>query len=250
MSHGLATVNWHFFKNHFINQIWGGVKLTEGQVIFWFPPVLLFTQLVYYHLNRLFSKLALKILICISYLLALANQWFYPGIQLPLATNVVLGALPFFYFGASLRQNQGSVNLTRFLCLIFLATLVATIFSDLQLEINMRTADYGLPVISLLSALGGSIICFRLAEKIREDSLLSKSLMAVGGGSMTIMYGHEYFMNLFASMHLSYLILTPLIIGLCWGIHWLLTLNHFTSAVFIGASISGDKPSKNGLRQS
>jgi fucose 4-O-acetylase-like acetyltransferase len=241
MSHGLASVNWHFFKNYFTDQIWGGVKLTESQVVFWFPPVLLFTQLAYYHLIRSFSTPALKILICLSYAFALVNQWLYPGIQLPLAMNVVLGALPFFYFGTSLKQNLISVNLILLFCITFIFILALAIFSNWRLGIDMRIAYYCLPVISLMGALGGAITCFQLAKTIKDDSIFGKCLNLIGGGSMTIMYGHVFVMSLLAPMHLANLILAPVIITICLACHALLTRNSFTAAVFIGVPVQKNK---------
>lgn len=233
IAHGWDSVDWQFFKNHFLNQIYGGVKLTEAQVIFWFPPVLLATQIAYYWLQRISSRAVLCWLMMLSYGGGLLNEYYCSYIQFPMALNVVLGALPFFFFGTCLKLKWVPFKQTFVLAISFVVMLIAVYLYGAQWKYNMRVADYGLPVLSFLAALGGTLICFWCGKKIKNDSVVSLVLTTIGAASMTIMYLHEFIWYLLPK-HLSLFLVPPLVITTCWVIHQALKICRSTSWLFLG----------------
>lgn len=66
-----------------------------------------------------------------------------------------------------------------------------------QMRVDMKTCNYGIPIIGLVVAISISICIFEISKKIRN-----KYLVFIGINSMSIMYIHQ-FIHLFIAKKIT-----------------------------------------------
>ena len=179
-----------FYLDHFGAQLYGGLEVHGVQMILWFPPCLFFTQQIANFIFARFSSIKVQVLLAAGcYALGYGNQYLAPDFHLPLAFNVVCGALPFFFLGHWLRESRDGFLVWGAACVSLLA--IGAIFGvDAPLGHHMRMARYGIPLISTLAALGGFYCILNLSGCFDRINAASRVGRVVGDASMTIMYLH------------------------------------------------------------
>ncbi|WP_417860050.1 acyltransferase family protein [Winogradskyella sediminis] len=225
-----------FYKQHFISQLYGGMEVHGVQMILWFPMCLFFTQqLANYLLNQFEKKNSIILVIALTYLLSYINQYFFPSFYLPLAINVVCGSLPLFFLGYYIKKNP--LNLGSFWTLVALFFVACFILFTYQypIDFHMRAANYGIPFISTLSALGGFFLVLLISKYISRSNYTFRVLQYVGNSSMTIMYLHAFILVQLYALGI-YNIYLLLIIGLFIPVFIHLTMSrvNILSKLFLG----------------
>jgi len=196
---GMTGEKWQFYRDHFYNQAYGGELVGGAQMVLWFPVCLFFTQQIANLIFRFVPQAGMRWGIGIAaFALAYANQFLLPDFRLPLALNVVAGALPFFLIGHYLRGP-----LPRWLgpTTMVLAgfVMVGIAVPQWPLHFHMRMADYGWPVLSTLGAVGAFLALLRFCRLLTNMPSLARIAVPVGGASMTIMYLHVIVLVLLAT---------------------------------------------------
>lgn len=226
-----------FYRQHFISQLYGGMELSGIQMILWFPMCLFFTQqLANYILDKFEKQTAMIIVITtFSYVLGYMNQYFFPEFHLPLAINVVFGALPLFFLGYYLKKFPSKMSV--FWMLITLCTMACVSFFvyNSPLYYHMRAANYGVPIISTLATLGGFFMILLISSYMSRGKYGYSIMEPVGNSSMTIMYLHALFLFIARSLNIHNIFLL-LIVGLLIPtlIHLTLGRVNLLSKLFLG----------------
>lgn len=193
----------------------GGRALKGWCAVAWFIPVLFMTQQL---ANLLFTRLSertLAMVIVLSLMLAYANSQLAPQLWLPLNANAVLMALPLFYAGYLYRNSAGPV-MRKWAVPIALAAL-ALIILDVPLGYDIKYAKYGVPGVSVLSAVAMTIALISLCSWAVRFVWFAGVANALGVASLVIMFVHlpvqlwmrdtlqiDLLPRLFASLALGY----------------------------------------------
>jgi len=234
----------NFYQSHFYSQLYGGMEVHGFQMILWFPTCLFFTQQLANLILNKFDQQKTK-LIGIGfafYTLALVNQFLYPSFHLPLAVNVVAGALPFFLMGYLLKMNPLKNTSNWFLVISCLIACVLIFFISTKLSFHMRKADYGFPILSMLAAVGGFFLILKLSKQLAQLNIFTKMFNQVSQASMTIMYIHALILVIIRGlgiMDISLLLLLGVLIPTL--IHILLSKFNMLSKFFLGEDQIGNK---------
>ncbi|WP_370390813.1 acyltransferase family protein [uncultured Winogradskyella sp.] len=187
-----------FYKEHFYSQLYGGMEVHGYLMILWFPMCLFFTQQVANLLLHIFKNRKLfSIVVTLGfYVLGYINQFIYPQFHLPLALNIVAGALPFFMLGFYLKQDPLKSLFFRSIIGFSLICGIVIYGFGYPLAYHMRAADYGVPVISTLAALGGFLGILVFSQHISNNKSIYTVLWPISRASMTIMYVHAFILTL------------------------------------------------------
>lgn len=185
-----------FYDQYFARQFFGGVEFEGYQIAFWFPTCLFFTQQLANYIFYKFQKSRDRhFIVGIVYLAALLNQFYYSSFHLPLAINIVAAALPFFYVGQMLKYISRDTFYKLGIYASALWCFIALfILSGLNIfEVHMRTAIYGVPIISVITAVG-AFICILQASCMIKHRWIISICRPIANSSMTIMYLHVFFL--------------------------------------------------------
>jgi fucose 4-O-acetylase-like acetyltransferase len=161
----------------------GGSWLRGPFTIFWFVPCLMMARIMFNTLLvRWPEPLDRKWLIAIvpivvgAYLIGYVTQASVLGLlSVPMAFVLL-------WVGAALQR----VPWRRWMWLPVLALSFAGL-SSLLPTLNMKAADYGLPVLSIASAIASTLLIFRLSTRVAP---FGGWIAAVGRASLVIMYVH------------------------------------------------------------
>ena len=233
-----------FYQSHFYNQLYGGMEVHGFQMILWFPTCLFFTQqLANIILNKFDQQQTILIGIgFVFYAIALVNQFLYPKFHLPLALNVVAGALPFFLLGYLLKNNLIE-KLSNWILIISCSIACLLIFTaHTNLSFHMRIAEYGFPVFSIVAAAGGFLLILKLSKQLTQLTMLRTIFNSVSQASMTIMYVHAWVLlklRISGITELSLLLLLGVLIPTL--LHILLSKFNLLSMFFLGEDQNGNK---------
>ena len=169
--------------------LWGGRRLQGWGAVFWFVTCLFATQQL---MNWLFKRwrppvvgLAMLPLLGLAYV----NARYFPSASLPLDLNVVLMAAPLFYLGWLCRDRQ--LVLPAPWALAGAALGAALIAAGYDNSFDMKNAAYGIPVVTLASAVCASALLMRAARWLAQFGWPARALSRLGAASMVIMYVHQ-----------------------------------------------------------
>ncbi|GHC30186.1 acyltransferase [Kushneria pakistanensis] len=170
----------------------GGRALISGLAPFWFVTCFWATQQL---INWLLTRLSLRTtgLVMLGMLgLATVNQWFFREFWLIGNLNVVLMAAPCFYLGHLVAHYRIDVEKMHVLLPATLAGLLSMwlVQANPHFTMDMKYADYGMPVLSLLAALAITLVLMALSRQLARVPVISKSVGVVGEASMVIMFLH------------------------------------------------------------
>lgn len=180
--------------------LYGGEQLQGIFAVFWFITVL-YCCIVLLIISSKYLEQA-KPLMKFVFLLSLIGigYWMsYMDIKLPWNMNVVPMAMGYIYFGYLIKDFVFNIRNIKKPILIGLMLLSALIvigvipFAD-KLRLDMKIADYGLPIISMICSLlmVSALIVIAILTTYR-DNYISKALVRTGEASLLIMYLHMLF---------------------------------------------------------
>jgi len=167
---------------------------------------------------------------------AYLGAWLFPGWLLPWSAEVVLFAAPLYLIGYAARNMQ----LSRWAALWALLTaagaaLYLAHLNGLTNTLDMKSGVYGIPVVTLASALGAvallAVFCQRIA-----DTRAGRVFAALGAASLTILAVHQL-VQLFIAKELGIMQAGPRIVGalvVSWGVHLLLDAWPAAARLFLG----------------
>lgn len=177
-------------------QVYGGQILTGSFTVFWFVTCLFFTQQLY---NFIYTKFGnynslINIIVLNFYCLAIIDCWFFNDIKFPWNVNVVLMALPFYWFGHMVSKKAVIFNYKKLLPLaifIFLSQFLIDNWFLLDIKFDMKSSSYGLPIFNLFIAVSGIIIAQYLAKLVSRFKFIDNVTSHLGAASMAILYLHQ-----------------------------------------------------------
>lgn len=177
-------------------QLYGGQILTGSFSIFWFVTCLFFTQQIYNFIYTKFcsDKWLMNIIMLNFYCLAMIDYWFFYDIKFPWNINVVLMALPFYWFGhiaSEKRAILNYINLVFIAFIVFLMQFTIDNFSAINITFEMKSNSYGIPILNLLVAVSGIIIVQYLAKIVSRIKYINSIIRQLGAASMAILYLHQ-----------------------------------------------------------
>ncbi|MGB3640862.1 MAG: acyltransferase family protein [Rivularia sp. (in: cyanobacteria)] len=177
-------------------QLYGGQILTGTFSVFWFVTCLFFTQQLYNFIYTKFDsdRWLINIIMLNFYCLAMIDYWFFSDINFPWNINVVLMALPFYWFGHMVSKKPAVFNSKK---LVFTAVILYSIqflidrWFLFDISFEMKTRSYGIPIINLLVAVSGIIIIQYLAQIVNKIKFFDSITRQLGTASMAILYLHQ-----------------------------------------------------------
>ncbi|REC94336.1 acyltransferase family protein [Kushneria indalinina] len=170
----------------------GGRALISGLAAFWFVTCFWATQQL---VNVLLTRLSVRTtggIMVMMLGLAAVNQWFFRELWLIGNLNVVLMAAPCFYLGYLVAHYQLEIEKPR----VLLPAILVGLFSMWMVQkypgfkMDMKYADYGMPVLSLLAAFAITLVMMALSRQLARVPVVSKAVGLVGDASMVIMFLH------------------------------------------------------------
>lgn len=234
MSVPAASIGWTMLA---MPMLLGGRMLTGAAGVLWFVTCYFLTQqLVHFLLRRFALPLCGAIgaaMLCCAYLLA----WLFPGWSLPWSADVVLFAAPLYLIGYAARD----LALARWTALWLALALGAVLLNvaGFANTLDLKAGVYGLPLVTLASALAVVALLAVLAQRIAAN-VAGRVLAALGGASMTIMFVHQL-VQLAMAKQLGVMQAAPRIAGalvVCYLLHMLLNGWPAGARLFLGRRVA------------
>jgi fucose 4-O-acetylase-like acetyltransferase len=173
------------------DMLWGGDHLHGDYGVFWFITCLFATQQVANWLLSKFGPGQIALYAAISMTLAYVNSFVFPHFTLPLDLNVVVAALPFYLLGFYAKK----ADLDRsWITLLAAFGVVATVWLaclNIPIQYDMRSAIYGVPLLSPLLAGCCILAMIRLSKLILLTPTITRIFEKIGAASMGIMFLHK-----------------------------------------------------------
>lgn len=170
--------------------LYGGQYLNSTSGVLWFLTCLLFIEIIFILLDKYVIKSQIKIfIICLFYIVAHLQAWFFSGMALPLAIDISFIAISYFAFGVYCKEyifHKANFILSFMLVVIFVALrMVNRIDYGLELwghhYINFFL-DFIIPILF-------SIVIFNISKKI-EKIKFANILAELGRYTLPIMCLH------------------------------------------------------------
>lgn len=190
---GISNEKLRFYGEHFLNQLYGGSRLTGDLSVFWFIPCLFFTQIIYALVAK--QNVYIRMLaISTFYGLAIVNQFIFPEYSLPLAINISLFAIVFFHLGHLIKDKLLENSIYNILMVLVILAASYLLFSGKsEISLNMKEVNYGYPILSIFTALAFINLTFMVARKMQDsDFIANRVFILLGNASMTIMFVHQF----------------------------------------------------------
>ena len=212
----------------------GGETLIAIAAVFWFPSayalMLAFVALIY-KLNRACGILVL--LTTVSIATTLSVVW--PDFYLPLALNVVPIAVVFYFIGRAFRQHDfGKTSVVNVLMLLIGILALFAVEASYSPTINMKRADYGVPVFTLLLSASG-VLAILVFSTILSKWNATKFIAYIGRASLFIMYAHMAIaIELRSNLSLPGSFIAIMTIAICLLSYELVRSSRLLSVTFLG----------------
>lgn len=216
--------------------LFGGRMLNGAAGPLWFLTCYFLTQQLAHFLLRHSAPgvwaVAGALLLGAAYL----GAWQFGGWMLPWSAEVVLFAAPLYLIGYAARD----LALARWSVLWLLlsaagAALYLAHLPGLTNTLDMKSGVYGIPLVTLASALGVVALLAVGAQRI-ADTRAGRVFAALGAASMTIFAVHQL-VQLFIAKELGIMQAGPRIIGalvVSYGVHKLLDAWPAAARMFLG----------------
>lgn len=175
-----------------LDMVLGGRALISGLAAFWFVTCFWATQQL---INVLLTRLSLRTtgaIMLVMLGLATMNQWFFRDYWLIGNLNVVLMAAPCFYLGHLVAHYRIDVE-RPIVLLLSVAGVLASMWCvhvNPEFTMDMKYADYGIPILSLLAALAVTLALMALSRQLVRVPVVSRIVGLTGEASMVIMFLH------------------------------------------------------------
>lgn len=167
----------------------GGRALTGWLGVFWFVTCLFIVQQLMNVLAVRFSMRWIGVFMLIFLVGAYANSILFPWAWLPWNANVVLMAAPVFYLGWLAKSERLEIPLA--LAVIGVLISICLLMVGIDSSLDMKYSMYGIPVLTLSSALCAIQLLIRISRWVSDIRVISSVLAALGESSMMIMYCHQ-----------------------------------------------------------
>jgi len=217
----------------FIPMLVGGPLLTGFAGVFWFVTCYFLTQQLMHFLLRRYSLRLCGLICCLMLVCAYLNALLLPSFWLPWSANVVLMAAPIYCIGYWVRSCDIDGMMPVFAIVVLIAAMLNVI--GVHNVFNMKYVDYGLPVVTLVSALACVAVLAKIAQRL-QTNLVGRGLAAVGRASMTIMFLHQ-FVQLMMAKKLGITQAAPRVVVtliVCYFLHGLLMKSSTIARLFLG----------------
>jgi fucose 4-O-acetylase-like acetyltransferase len=170
--------------------LFGGQKLQPPFSAYWFLTGLFLASIAFNSLNVRLKPNEASLACVIAYGLAICRQFFLPTLSFPLEADSVFISLPFIWLGFRF-QTLSEASKSRLLWIF--ASSFPLIFAAYELgvrvpSVDIKNAQYGIPILSPVIALSGTSFCIVVANWIRP---LQTAFAVVGKASLTIMLLHQ-----------------------------------------------------------
>ena len=121
--------------------------------------------------------------------LSYINALLFPAFWLPGNLNVIFAACPFFFLGYMARKIE--IQRYAWACLLMAGVAILLLLAGFENTYEMKYADYGIPLITFLSALCLIATIFMLAKLLAKHRYAQAFLGKLGAASMVIMFLHQ-----------------------------------------------------------
>lgn len=175
-----------------VRPILGGRFLIGWTAVFWYVTCFfLVQQLMNFLVNKLDRKI-IGLLMLASLIISYTINKFLPHFPgLPWNADVVLAALPIFYMGYLYKGMQGDPGKYKWVFFMLLAVVAVFTYYYPANTYDMKTGNYGIPFVTLFSALVVVVCLIEIAKIIARYPVASKPFNEFGTASMIIMYLHQ-----------------------------------------------------------
>lgn len=175
-----------------VRPLLGGRFLIGWVAVFWYVTCFFLMQQVMNFLVNKVSKKIIGLLMLMSLVISYAINRFLPHFPgLPWNADVVLAALPIFYMGYLYKGMQGDPGKYKWVFFVLLAAVAAFTYYYPANTYDMKTGSYGIPFVTLFSALVVVVCLIEIAKLIVKSPDVSKPFNELGTASMVIMYLHQ-----------------------------------------------------------
>ncbi|QVY65844.1 acyltransferase family protein [Polaribacter sp. Q13] len=228
------SVDTNIFK-YILKPIYGGQLLNNGLIAFWFITCLFLTQQVFNLLvHKINSKKLLALIVFLFYITSYINSEIYSVFKLPWNANVVLAAIPFFYTGYLFKLKKYSINLIVILVLNIISAYI--IYYQTPIAYDMKTANYGIPIISFILSTASILFIIFIAKKLQHINFISKKLKYIGRKSMIIMFLHQpIYIFLKNNFNINIILTFTMIIGFSCLFYKIFEQNIICRVLFLGS---------------
>ena len=219
----------------------GGPLLTGFASVFWFVTCYFLTQQLIHFLLRRYTMRQCALICSLMLVCAYVNSLLLSQWWLPWSANAVLIAAPIYFIGYWARSRDAAhkvaTNVTGFAPVFAVVALTAVAMNvfGIRNSFDIKNADYGIPLVTLVSALACIAVLAAIARYL-QSNMVGRGLAAIGGASMTIMFLHQ-FVQLMMAKRLDVPQALPRIVAallVCFLIHHLLKLSPLTARLFLG----------------
>ncbi|MFM2380888.1 MAG: hypothetical protein RLZZ143_3471 [Cyanobacteriota bacterium] len=228
-----------------MNPIIGGSYLWGLTTAFWFLPCFFITQQLANFLIKKFDTKRLVYCLILMTILGYLNYLFFQQIWLPQNAHVALAATPIFLIGFLFQRRSYQGNYYFISILSIIISLLLIIFHARQIPTqwlfiayDMKRANYGLPVLSLLLAIGLILFCIDISRLLVERvPLLAKILGMLGQASLLILCLHMTVIYVLRGLNLGISNFNLFILSTTLPLmsYLILLKISFTRAVFLGS---------------
>lgn len=212
-----------------------GGPLLEGRAgVFWFVTCLFATQQLLNVLLNAYSEKTVLVIMAVLLSLSYVNSELYPQFWLPWSLNNVLAGAPLFFLGYMFRKYPIDLKGLEFILLIGVIYLCIVFPNNLY---NIKANNYGIPVVSFVSALICLLCLIRMARYVVRYRISTTIFGTISKGSMIIMYLHQSLQFLFKGLferNNPYIILA-LVICTCLIVYQFLRRSIYARAFLLGS---------------
>jgi len=216
----------------------GGEQIKGVYAAFWYPSCFFFAHLIYSTLNRILTARQLA-LICSALLgLAFLNAY-HTEFWLPLALNVACMGIPLIHAGRLYRQRQFSLGADKTIhyAIALLGLTYAALASvNLVPELQMKLAQYGLPIITIAAGLFMVVAVKKVFDYMVRYKAINLIFGNLGKASLIIMFVHQPVQMLIVSIFDVHNEVFRIVVSIAisYAAFRLMEITRWGSAVFLG----------------
>lgn len=194
----------------------GGKNIGGATTVFWFITCFYLTQILYNLLQNKFSEKSINYIAIVMLILGYLSSALIIDVNIPWNANVVLIALPIYHIGHLSQKFDLKIN--NYILLIAIICIIAlTIFLP-DMNFDMKTYNYGIPVLSIICSLFLITFVKEISYNVASSNTVIKPILEqIGKASLIIMYLHSLILitlnrlgfdnnliNIFIAIALSY----------------------------------------------
>ncbi|WP_307827252.1 acyltransferase family protein [Gordonia rubripertincta] len=176
----------HFPIDTIGRMLWGGAAIGRPFSAFWFVTALFFAVLLLRAMRRFPGRVSWVVAIA-----AVTVAYVTDGAlaKVPLSFGVAVPALIFILAGAAFRSLRSSVKPAPLVAVVLIGASAAAVITGLSRPLDLKQADFGTPVLSVLVAVAISFGLIVLAETVVAwtGRAADWTLQLAAGGFMVVL---------------------------------------------------------------